>query len=124
MIIDHVSVAISNYEQSMHFYLQTLAPLNIGLVMEVQGWAGFGRGDKAEFWFGPDEKIHHPLHIAFVAQTREQVRQFYKAAMAAGAKDNGQPGVREMYHPDYYGAFVIDPDGHNVEAVCHKADNG
>lgn len=119
-MIDHISIAISNYEQSKQFYLKALAPLNIELVVEIQNWAGFGRNDKAEFWFGPDVSITSPVHIAFVAESRDQVTQFYEAAIAAGATDNGKPGIRDMYHPDYYGAFVIDPDGHNIEAVCHK----
>jgi len=123
MMIDHIGIAISNYELSKEFYLKALAPLDIELVVEIQGWAGFGRNDKAEFWFGPDDKIQSPMHIAFVADRREQVIQFYEAAIAAGAADNGKPGVRDMYHPDYYSAFVIDPDGHNIEAVCHKAKN-
>ena len=120
MIIDHIGLAIANYEKSRSFYSQALAPLKIELVAEVQGWAGFGKDGKPDFWFGEDEKTHHPMHIAFVAESREQVDEFYKAALEAGAKDNGKPGVREMYHPNYYGAFVIDPDGHNIEAVCHN----
>lgn len=123
MMIDHIGIAISDYELSKQFYLKTLAPLDIELVVEIQGWAGFGRNDKAEFWFGPDDTIQSPMHIAFVADSREQVARFYEAAIAAGATDNGKPGIRDMYHPDYYGAFVIDPDGHNIEAVCHKAIN-
>ena len=121
MIIDHIGLAISNYDKSLAFYTKTLATLDIELVVEVQGWAGFGRGDKAEFWFGPDERIQSPMHIAFVAETRQRVDQFYEAAIAAGATDNGKPGVRDLYHPNYYGAFVLDPDGHNIEAVCHTA---
>ncbi len=121
MIIDHIGFSVSDYEKSKAFYTSVLATLNIKLVMEVQGWAGFGIGQKAEFWFGPDEYVHRPMHIAFAAQTREQVDKFYEAAIAAGATDNGKPGLREIYHPDYYGAFVIDLDGHNIEAVCHHA---
>lgn len=121
MIIDHIGLAISNYENSKNFYQQALAPLGIELVAEFDGWAGFGKDGKPDFWFGEDEAAHQPMHIAFVAESRDQVDQFYKAAIEAGTKDNGKPGVREMYHPDYYGAFVIDPDGHNIEAVCHDA---
>jgi len=122
MLIDHIGLSVSDYDASKRFYSSVLATLGIELVMEVQGWAGFGKGDKAEFWFGPDAYSQAPMHIAFRAQTREQVDQFYQAAIAAGAKDNGEPGIREIYHPDYYGAFVIDPDGHNIEAVCHELD--
>jgi len=121
MIIDHVGIAISDYERSKAFYLSVLATLGIELVVEVQGWAGFGKAGKGEFWFGPDDTIQKPMHIAFTAQSREQVDAFYAAAIAAGATDNGKPGPREIYHPNYYGAFVIDPDGHNIEAVCHRA---
>jgi len=122
MLIDHIGISVSNYDVSKRFYSAVLGTLDIVLVMEVQGWAGFGKGEKAEFWFGPDTYSQLPMHIAFRAQSREQVDQFYKTAIAAGAKDNGEPGIREIYHPDYYGAFVIDPDGHNIEAVCHEPD--
>ena len=120
MIIDHIGIGISDYDRSKQFYSTVLAPLNIALVIEVQGWAGFGRNGKAEFWFGPDNRIQSPMHIAFLADSREEVVKFYEAAIAAGAKDNGRPGIREVYHSNYYGAFVLDPDGHNIEAVCHR----
>ncbi|MFT5114278.1 MAG: catechol 2,3-dioxygenase-like lactoylglutathione lyase family enzyme [Parasphingorhabdus sp.] len=123
MLIDHIGVAISDYERSKEFYLKALAPLNIGLVVEIQGWAGFGGNGKTDFWFGPDDTVQSPMHIAFVAESREKVEQFYTAAIAAGARDNGKPGVRPEYHRNYYGAFVIDPDGHNIEAVCHQEEN-
>ena len=119
MIIDHIGLAVSDYERSKQFFCAALAPLGIELVMEVEGWAGLGRAGKPEFWFGTHTGSHQPLHIAFAAQNREQVRAFYAAALAAGGADNGPPGIREMYHPNYYGAFVIGPDGHNVEAVSH-----
>lgn len=120
MLIDHIGIAISDYAKSKRFYTQALAPLNIELIVEIQGWAGFGKGDKAEFWFGPDATVQSPMHIAFAADSREKVDLFYAAAMVAGAKDNGKPGLRDIYHAHYYGAFVIDPDGHNIEAVCHR----
>ena len=119
MIIDHIGMAVSDYERSKAFYSKALAPLGIELITEVQGWAGFGKYGKPEFWFGVHEVAQNPMHIAFSASTREAVDLFYDAAMQAGAKDNGKPGLREIYHPNYYGAFVIDPDGHNIEAVCH-----
>lgn len=122
MIIDHLGVAVSDYEKSRQFFSRVLAPLGIELVMEVGGWAGLGKSGKPEFWFGQSASPHEPMHIAFVADTRAQVREFHKAALQAGAKDNGAPGIREIYHPDYYGAFVIDPDGHNIEAVCHAPE--
>ena len=91
--------------------------------MEVEGWAGFGDNkEKAEFWFGPDEKANLPMHIAFLAKNHQQVDEFYAEAIAAGATCNGKPGIREIYHPNYYGAFVIDLNGHNLEAVCHSPE--
>lgn len=120
MIIDHLSLSVSELARSKDFFSAALAPLGITLVSEFGGWVGFGRGGKPEFWFGEGEVAQAPMHIAFVAESREQVDAFYKAAIAAGAKDNGAPGVREIYHPNYYGAFVIDSDGHNIEAVCHS----
>lgn len=122
MIIDHLGFVISNFETSKQFYTKCLAPLGIQLVMEVEGWAGFGKDGKPELWFGSSGEAHKPMHIAFSADNRAQVNNFYEAALAAGAKNNGAPGIREMYHPNYYGAFVLDPDGHNLEAVCHKPE--
>jgi len=119
MIIDHIGLAVSDFEAAKLFFAKALAPLGIEQVMEVQGWAGFGRGGKPEFWFGTHTQVQTPVHIAFSAENRDQVDAFYEVAMAAGAKDNGAPGVREIYHPNYYGAFVIGQDGHNIEAVCH-----
>ena len=119
MIIDHLGIAVSNYAASKQFYSLCLAPLEISLVMEVQGWGGFGRDGKPDLWFGESDQAHSPMHIAFAAKSRAQVDQFYQAALAAGASDNGAPGLRPEYHENYYGAFVFDPDGHNIEAVCH-----
>ncbi len=119
MIIDHMGIAVSDYEEAKAFYTKALAPLGIELIMEVQGWAGLGRSGKPEFWFGKHSEPQKPMHIAFSADSRDQVDRFYEAALAAGGKDNGAPGIREIYHPNYYGAFVIGPDGHNIEAVCH-----
>ncbi|WP_409202332.1 VOC family protein [Suttonella sp. R2A3] len=121
-MIDHIGMSIRDHQTSKAFYAQALAPLGIELVMEVQGWAGMGKDGKPEFWFGEGEKPHAPMHIAFIASNRQAVDAFYHAAIAAGGKDNGKPGVREIYHPDYYGAFVLDPDGHNIEAVCHSPE--
>jgi catechol 2,3-dioxygenase-like lactoylglutathione lyase family enzyme len=122
MIIDHITLGVADYERSKNFYRAALAPLGITLMAEIDGWAGFGRAPKPEFWFGRSDEPPGPIHIAFLAADREQVRAFYKAAMAAGGKDNGPPGIRTIYHSNYYGAFVFDPDGHNVEAVCHKPE--
>lgn len=123
MIIDHIGMAVSDGEKSQTFYTAALAPLGIELVKEVQGWVGLGRHGKPEFWFGEGGPAQRPMHIAFSAENRQQVRDFYAAAIAAGGKDNGEPGIREMYHPNYYGAFVLDPDGHNIEAVCHLPED-
>jgi catechol 2,3-dioxygenase-like lactoylglutathione lyase family enzyme len=123
MIIDHIGLNVSDYDKSKDFFSSALTPLGIELVIEIGGYAGFGRGGKPEFWFGADGgEIQRPMHIAFEAANRAQVKAFYAAAMAAGGTDNGPPGIREIYHPNYFGAFVIGPDGHNVEAVCHKAE--
>ena len=123
MLIDHIGIAVSNFDVSKAFYSKVLAPLGVELIAEEHGWAGFGKNDKADFWFGPDEIIHPPMHIAFIAESREKENLFYEAAIALGATDNGKPGLREIYHSNYYGAFVLDPDGHNIEAVCHLEEN-
>lgn len=122
MIIDHIGIAVSNPEASKAFFSKALAPLDIALVMETHGWIGFGRNGKPDFWFGGGAEAQRPMHLAFKADTREQVRTFYEAALAAGAVDNGPPGLRSHYHSNYYGAFVIGPDGHNIEAVCHEPE--
>ncbi len=122
MIIDHLGISVSDYPTSKKFYSQCLTPLSIQLVMEVQGWGGYGKDGKPEFWFGVGDQSQTPMHIAFSASSREEVDHFYQAALDAGATDNGAPGLRPEYHPHYYGAFVFDPDGHNIEAVCHKPE--
>lgn len=122
MIIDHIGIPVSDFEASRAFYIKALAPLGFKIVMEVEGATGFGVHGKPEFWIGRGESAAHPTHVAFIAKNREQVRKFYDAAMAAGGKDNGPPGIRAMYHPDYYGAFILDPDGYNIEAVCHDPE--
>lgn len=119
-MIDHIGIAVTDIDRSVTFYTRALAPLGYVLVMRVANYAaGFGVGGKPDFWIGagkPTDKIH----VAIRAAGRAEVRAFYEAAIAAGGKDNGPPGVRELYHPSYYGAFVLDPDGHNIEAVCHE----
>ena len=122
MIIDHIGLAVSDYDASRKFFCQALAPLGIELIVEMLGWAGLGRSGKPEFWFGAHADKQRPLHIAFLAENRHQVRAFHAAALAAGGTDNGPPGIRLHYHANYYGAFVIGPDGHNVEAVCHQPE--
>lgn len=122
MILDHIGLTVSDSAASKQFFSAALAPLDIAVLMEVQGWVGMGKGGKPELWFGEGAVPQGKMHIAFMAENRAQVRAFYAAALAAGAADNGPPGVREIYHPNYYGAFVIGPDGHNVEAVCHAPE--
>ena len=121
-MLDHVGVNVTDYERSKAFYEAALAPLGLELVREHSGAAaGLGRGGKPCFFV---EKRPPPvrggLHVAFTAEDRPTVDAFHAAAVAAGGTDNGAPGVRERYHPHYYGAFVLDPDGNNIEAVCHK----
>lgn len=127
MMLDHVGFPVSDYARSKAFYLAALAPLGYGLVMELTpekiggsvSHAGFGPEGRPVFWIGGGAALKGTLHVAFAAKTRADVDAFYQAALAAGGKDNGAPGLRPQYHPNYYGAFVLDPDGHNIEAVCH-----
>lgn len=121
-MFDHIGIGVSNLETSKAFFLQGLAPLGIGVVMDFSHAVGLGRGQKPSFWLGATDDKPVPLHIAFAAEDRRQVDAFYHSALAAGGKDNGSPGIRHHYHPNYYAAFVIGPDGHNVEAVCHRAE--
>ncbi len=127
-ILDHIGFAVSNFEKSKAFYEKALAPLDIKVLMEVtaemtgcDAHCGFGT-DKPEFWIGTGEPLTGSLHVAFTAPSRAVVDAFYEAAMAAGGRDNGAPGLRPHYHENYYGAFVLDPDGHNIEAVCHRPE--
>lgn len=124
-MIDHIGIEVTDVARSVAFYERALAPLGYKLIMRFQpapgmDVAGFGFGGKPDFWIStgrPDRAIH----IAFRADKRSIVSAFHAAAMAAGGVDNGAPGPRPIYHEHYYGAFVKDPDGHNVEAVCHDA---
>jgi catechol 2,3-dioxygenase-like lactoylglutathione lyase family enzyme len=126
-VIDHVGFPVADYVRSKAFYTKALEPLGYALVMEVQQdhddapAAGFGANGKPDFWIGGEGGLNRRLHVAIAAKDRAAVDAFYRAALAAGGKDNGAPGLRPHYHPNYYGAFVHDPDGHNVEAVCHNA---
>jgi catechol 2,3-dioxygenase-like lactoylglutathione lyase family enzyme len=122
-MLDHLGIAVTDFDRSKAFYARALAPLGITVLMEpVPGIAGFGeqRDQKPYFWIGTRDAAQTGVHVAFAADTRELVDAFHAAALEAGATDNGAPGVRELYHPTYYGAYVLDPDGNNVEAVCHK----
>ena len=123
-MFDHVVFGVSDYEVSKEFFVKALAPLGVTVVDEGPLGVELGRADNnASMGIRrKPESCPAPLHLAFVAQSREQVRAFYQAALAAGGKDNGAPGLRPEYHPDYFAAFVIGPDGHNVEAVCHESE--
>jgi catechol 2,3-dioxygenase-like lactoylglutathione lyase family enzyme len=120
-MIDHTGIGVSDYQSSKAFYTAALAPLGITLIMEPMGAAaGFGADGRPFFWLEAGRTPATEVHVAFLAEDRATVDAFHEAAVAAGGKDNGTPGVRAIYHPDYYGAYVLDPDGNNVEAVCHK----
>lgn len=122
MIFDHIGIGVASFPKSRAFYLAALAPLGIGIVIEDETWAMFGRDGKPAFWIGEYGAPPGPFHLAFAAASRDQVRAFHRAAIAAGARDNGVPGLRPEHHPAYFAAYVYDPDGHNVEAVCHRAE--
>lgn len=130
-MLDHIGLHVSGFERSREFYRQVLATLGASLLMEVTAeqtgdgaHAGFGIDGKPSFWIGTsrDVPVAGPVHVAFTAPDRATVDAFHRAALQAGAKDNGAPGLRPHYHEHYYGAFVLDPDGHNIEAVCHRPE--
>ena len=118
-MLDHIAIGVTDLALSREFYRRALEPLGYALIMEhgISG-AGFGRDGKPDFWIQPG-RSPGPIHVAFASADRPTVDRFYDAALAAGGKANGAPGPRPEYHPGYYGAFVLDPDGHNIEAVCH-----
>jgi catechol 2,3-dioxygenase-like lactoylglutathione lyase family enzyme len=125
-MIDHLGFAVRDIDRAKEFYVTALEPLGIGILIEVtpeqsggEAHIGFGANGKPFFWIGGGKAVQGPVHIAFDAPNRATVDAFHKAALAAGGQDNGAPGIRAHYHPNYYGAFVLDLDGHNIEAVCH-----
>lgn len=119
MAFDHMGFGVADFARSRAFYVAALAPLGVGVLHEGDGWAMFGKDGRGRLWIGQIGRVPGPVHIAFQAADRAEVRAFHAAALAAGGTDNGAPGIRAQYHPDYYAAFVLDPDGHNIEAVCH-----
>jgi catechol 2,3-dioxygenase-like lactoylglutathione lyase family enzyme len=136
-VLDHINLRVTDYERSRTFYQAALAPLGYRLAMEGDSGAGFSKGPIPAFWIKqgaftghdstaeptPQEGCGGPrLHVAFAGENRAMVDAFHRAALAAGGRDNGPPGLRPNYHANYYGAFVLDPDGFNIEAVCHKAE--
>ncbi len=127
-MIDHTGVSVSDYRKSREFYAKALGAIGYQLLAEfpasVTGSAdvaGFGEPPKPDFWIASGSAAHPSQHIAFRVPARSLVDEFHRAALAAGGRDNGAPGLRPHYHANYYGAFVLDPDGHNIEAVCHEA---
>ena len=127
--VDHTSLSVSDFAKAKAFYTAALKPLGITVLREVPkaltgsvDVAGLGSNGKPFFWLADAGKTSPRIHVAFTANSRAEVDAFYKAAIAAGGTDNGPPGIRPMYHPAYYGAFVLDADGHNIEAVCHKPE--
>jgi len=120
-VLDHLMLTVRDIARSRDFYAKALAPLGYAVQMEFEQTCAFGPEQKPCFWLKPGELPTPPMHLAFMARDRPAVDAFHAAALAAGATDNGAPGLREHYHPNYYGGFVIDLDGHNIEAVCHLA---
>jgi catechol 2,3-dioxygenase-like lactoylglutathione lyase family enzyme len=128
-MIDHLTILVSDYRRSLGFYLQALKPLGYAMTLQLDDvsfpelpaafFAGLGVGGKADLWLRPSKTVV-PTHVAFRAESRAAVDAFYEQALAAGATPNGAPGLRKEYHPGYYAAFVLDPDGYNLEAVCHE----
>ena len=119
-MLDHVGIRVSDFEQSKRFFAEALSPLGYELIMEPSvSAAGFGRRGKPDFWIGQGDP-GQAVHIAFAASDRASVDAFHEEALAAGGRNNGGPGLRPEYHPSYYAAFVFDPDGNNIEAVCHE----
>jgi catechol 2,3-dioxygenase-like lactoylglutathione lyase family enzyme len=119
-MIDHLGLAVSDLAASRAFYDAALAPLGYQCILVFDDAVGFGVPPKPDFWLSAGEPGMPTLHVAFGADSRAVVDAFYRAAIDAGGRDNGAPGLRAHYHPNYYGAFVLDPDGHNIEAVCHR----
>lgn len=122
VIIDHVSVYVSDYEKAKRFYTEALRPIGVEVLMEFPAGggmaAGFGKG-KPILWISEAGQTKPRVHVAFTAASRAEVDAFYAAALEAGGEDNGPPGLRPHYHANYYAAFVLDPDGHNIEVVSH-----
>lgn len=124
-IIDHVGIKVSDVERSLAFYREALGTLGIELLADLtfgsDRAAGFGK-EEATFWISSGRSTRGETHVAFTAASRAEVQAFYSVALSMGGRDNGAPGLRPHYHPNYYGAFVFDPDGNNIEAVCHEPE--
>jgi catechol 2,3-dioxygenase-like lactoylglutathione lyase family enzyme len=122
-MFDHVSLRVANLAKSRTFYAAALAPLGIGMIVDRPAAVAFGKAGRAQFWLNVNPTPTTRTHLAFTAADRAEVRTFYAAALQAGGIDNGAPGLRPQYHPNYYGAFVLDLDGNNVEAVCRNPED-
>ena len=127
-MLDHITFGVADYDRAVAFYDRALAPLGVKRLFEVARarsgstpFAGYG-DTRPFFWMAEGRPTSGQFHAAFTAESRAVVDAFYAAAIAAGGADNGAPGIRDQYHPTYYGAFVLDPEGRNMEAVCHAAE--
>jgi catechol 2,3-dioxygenase-like lactoylglutathione lyase family enzyme len=118
-MIDHVSVRVQDFPKLLTFYREALAPIGYQVVMEYPGAVGLGADGKPDLWLMQTDQTLNPTHVALHSHTREPIDAFYAAGIAAGGTDNGPPGLRLDYHPTYYAAFVKDPEGNNIEVVCH-----
>jgi catechol 2,3-dioxygenase-like lactoylglutathione lyase family enzyme len=121
-MLDHVSLVVSDPVRARAFYERALAPLGYAVLIDYGALVGFGADNKPDFWIAPGKRTEPAVHVCFAAKDRGTVDAFHAAALAAGGTDNGAPGLRPHYHRHYYGAFVRDPDGHNIEAVSHRAE--
>ena len=119
-MIDHIGLGVSDLDRSSAFYQRALDPLGYQLLLERDGSVGLGRNGKPDFFIHANRPLSGPTHIAIASPDRATVHAFHAAGLAAGGRDNGPPGLRPHYHQHYYGAFVLDPDGNNIEAVCHR----
>jgi catechol 2,3-dioxygenase-like lactoylglutathione lyase family enzyme len=119
-MIDHVVLNVRDVARSKRFYAAALAPLGYKVIKDSPEFTGLGTGASADMWLSRRDPATAALHLAFACATRSMVDAFHAAALEGGGRDNGAPGLRPQYHPDYYGAFALDPDGNNVEAVCHE----
>jgi catechol 2,3-dioxygenase-like lactoylglutathione lyase family enzyme len=118
-MLDHISLRVQDFSRALSFYRTALAPIGYDVIMEYPGAVGLGAQGKPDFWIMKTDQPLNPTHVAFVSE-RERIDAFHSAALAAGGSDNGPPGVRVDYHPHYYAAFIYDPEGNNIEVVCHE----
>jgi catechol 2,3-dioxygenase-like lactoylglutathione lyase family enzyme len=121
-VIDHLTLKVRDIGKARALLTRALAPLGYEILMEFEGTVGMGADKKPDLWLAQDPENTRPTHLAFVAPNRKAVDAFHAAALAAGARDNGGPGLRTEYHPTYYAAFVLDENGHNLEAVVHRPE--